>query len=1850
VPSHGHIIQLVKAEGGSTVSNVVQQVFVGNYERLQDAYINPWEVFDRVDLTHFTGREWLMERVDAFLKENDRGYFILEAEAGLGKTTFLAWLVRQRGYVHNFCELTRGLENVESAIRNLAAQLILEYHLSAWELYGVLPVTASGPGFLRNLLAQVVEKKLPGEKIVLVIDALDEAGSPENQNVLGLPSVLPEGVYVITSMRPVGGIPLQIDIASTPRVKVQLAPESLNNRADLLQFLRSSLKRPGIAAKLAETRTGDEQFIQILLSKSQGVWVYLHYVISEVEKGQRTLNNWDDLPNGLVQYYASYWNRWRKRDERNWQDTCLPLLAGLTVAQEALTLEGLCALVGLEYKPALNSLFIEEWSPFLAVDVVSDVAYYRLYHTSLMDFFEGRFDRRELTIEEIKISNQIADAIRQAHSSIASRYTSKPHSWEEDGGYAFKHLHTHILRNSPTALFRLLEDPVWLEAQRKYDYTLETYSRGINAAIKYLGMQSAASTVPRAFEFSLLSASISSLATSYTPGILAAWVYLGESSQVLRYTSLMVDPEKKVECLLHITEILRKRQEHNAVNRAIEQLLIALEAIPDAEHAKKHYGLLTSILTDMKYCSGLDRLLALICRKKDKSSALTLIQTIASTGLWSDPEALSGALQQVCWENERAARLLDLAGWYADGGGDHLVLGTIETAAQFVNASEKSELPVLYARMCVLFQRINQPAYAEAAYARAFKEMSKAERGEYRLRACLEMSRTAGAKQRTGWLMEALGNLKSVRYYFSSELVPELLWELIHQKVAVDDIDLVAALGVAYEKRGDFDFWYGMKNAVVPLSTLTEGASNLRLLALVPEDSSSKSQAFPTVAEGIAAYPTKPALDAIIDRLENSEKDWVYIAEVIKMIGPVTVLLEDRQAMERLFQIGLQFSYDNALYQDMLWEGLSPAYLHFNPNVTVRQWFLDTGGNQAPAGMYDWIVREEEKLDKRERSVRIYNRLAATLYLCCALVSTGQPQKAIDLAQKYQLRSQTYHSSFNQEYNLYPAFYKHLMENGYLDDAWRMLGIRPQATRLKPRTVGLLQTAAVCADARHRMDLLETVARVALRIKNAGLIETTAPLLAKNEKLDLAQALIQEYQATGAHLKSDYHMEGAQKALQEAAGLGTGNEEAAQLAKEIKLWLEVEKNKRKLAARQVRAWLKTKLIPNHYERDWRYEVRYSLRPYRENFREHENTIGETLYLLAKDEAWGAIRVLLDEVEIGSTWQYDEPMEKIKAVAALFYDDQLDLLFALFHKISDKHIARELWLDFCEFAWQQSGEWLLAFLDKLSAWCMVTADPRLDHAWERKAHDWPEMLNESRDTASFGPIHLHLAVAVVLARNGLPGELREVLLGTISIFDQAKDETHDALVKRSDIESLVIGLQRQARLSRRETMGEGELSAKVNQAASALGRLTVPLVIGLLSQNWREPEEFQTRDLLFAPDDYFLFSSYSQLHVISLAELAARCGMPMLAAEKLEAALRDSNVAKDSRMAKIDPWKLNIQIDAYCNFLPFASQLGLSEKTWKAIDALLPTPEKPKEINIESLPELSSLLRLFRFAGKERDWERAEKILLYAVLLCTRHTYDSFLQASQEFPMARGAAGHSALRAEIERRAEMIKTAGSGRAWFYLPAVRAVLAKPLQWTREMLLSIQEQIVRDQERKYYSHPDNEFFAAKELLRVAEQLHASGLYEDAGQVAGQAIMIMEAVSLEPDRSYAWSWLWMVVERLKDPKIARDALRIALASYSSERRKILKEGFLSSQFIADGQPELAVQLLKDLLASARRGGRGDVWDYIFASICWVQAIGGGEAIREIIEKTALVETLFPSDEKKMEEDETWDRGAEIE
>lgn len=708
----GRIVQLVKAESGSTVQNVVQQVFVGDYERLRDAYIHPWPVFERVDLDHLAGREWLLAEVDAFLRDHDRGYFILEAEAGLGKTTFLAWLVRKRGYIHHFVELASGLEGMGRGLKNLASQLILKHHLSPYEALGVLPGIAARSDFLYSLLKQAADQRQNGEKIVLVVDALDEAGTLPSQNALGLPQVLPEGVYVIASQRPVRT--LYPDTATVPYCVFTLSADSNENQADMYRFLEDVISWPGIADAMQQSNCTPEQFSKALLEKCQGVWIYLHFVVHEIESGQRGPLDLNTLPNGIVQYYAQHWRCWRDRDETKWYEIWLPLLTTLAAAQEPVTADLLVNLAGVKLSTLQVCLLLNElWRPFLAAIGEGTAAHYRFYHTTLVEFFDGRLDRAILQGADRALTDELVQATRDAHSRIADRYLA---DWgglegglpeligatprDDNGSYGLRHIAAHLTFFGRTEdLHHLLELETdeqrngWYEVKRSANdaesYVDDIYQAWQAAEKAFIqdGAEARGQSIGLQVRYALITTSLNSLAKNIPPELLVALVcsQVWPLDQGLAYARLVPDVDLRFKMLSELALGLADHQRIEDAFRAVRalggpgeydgplrQLAVRLAKLGHLERALvaieeiEHYWSFADCLIGLAPYLAEEQLrqaLALaekLDRSMERDNVLSvLIPQLAEMG--SPREALALALESDCTPWKRARILAGVA-------------------------------------------------------------------------------------------------------------------------------------------------------------------------------------------------------------------------------------------------------------------------------------------------------------------------------------------------------------------------------------------------------------------------------------------------------------------------------------------------------------------------------------------------------------------------------------------------------------------------------------------------------------------------------------------------------------------------------------------------------------------------------------------------------------------------------------------------------------------------------------------------------------------------------------------------------------------------------------------------------------------------------------------------------------------------------------------------------------------------------------------------------------------------------------------------------------------------------------
>ena len=220
-PDHPELALLRTAIAGRIGEPLLRSQAIG------DAYFS--EQRDIIDehVRQFVGRTRARQAVDAFLRANERGYFVVRGGPGQGKTAFACQLAKTLRPVHHFVARGTYRADVAQAIRSLIAQTVLEPRR--------LPEDA--PGLFAFFHRQIAGLAARDSRAVLLIDAIDELpiGSSEALDFLVL-NPLPRGVFVIVTARAGENLDrLEERIAEVPHLFYDLEPLDDSEVRDLLR-------------------------------------------------------------------------------------------------------------------------------------------------------------------------------------------------------------------------------------------------------------------------------------------------------------------------------------------------------------------------------------------------------------------------------------------------------------------------------------------------------------------------------------------------------------------------------------------------------------------------------------------------------------------------------------------------------------------------------------------------------------------------------------------------------------------------------------------------------------------------------------------------------------------------------------------------------------------------------------------------------------------------------------------------------------------------------------------------------------------------------------------------------------------------------------------------------------------------------------------------------------------------------------------------------------------------------------------------------------------------------------------------------------------------------------------------------------------------------------------------------------------------------------------------------------------------------------------------------------------------------------------------------------------------------
>ena len=403
-------IATVSAETLDDIKNQLEKLI-----KLMDAtspnildYIRDYAHFIEEKTHGFIGRQWVFDEVDRFMNENPRGYCFIIGDPGIGKSALAAQMVKQNGYVHHFNIRANGITGASQFLKNVCAQLIVNYQLE----YRILPSEATeDSGLLEKLLGEIFDKLGHGEKCVIIVDAIDEAdmiGISPSKNLLHLPFMLPKGVYIVVTMRDKKEI---MPYIQCEQGKLHIKADSSDNLADVADFLQASTARSGIKAYIRAQNIGAEDFVAMMVNKSEGNFMYLRHVLHEIERGAYKDLELDVIPVGLENYYEDHWRRMRGKDEEAWFKYKLPIIMALTVVKRPVSIDLIVEFSGVKERPRIRGV-LQEWAQFLHEERAKYEdnlqKRYSMYHASFHDFIASKEE-----VEDERVS------LKEAHKKIA---------------------------------------------------------------------------------------------------------------------------------------------------------------------------------------------------------------------------------------------------------------------------------------------------------------------------------------------------------------------------------------------------------------------------------------------------------------------------------------------------------------------------------------------------------------------------------------------------------------------------------------------------------------------------------------------------------------------------------------------------------------------------------------------------------------------------------------------------------------------------------------------------------------------------------------------------------------------------------------------------------------------------------------------------------------------------------------------------------------------------------------------------------------------------------------------------------------------------------------------------------------------------------------------------------------------------------------------------------------------------------------------------------------------------------------------------------------------------------------
>ncbi|WP_205748620.1 MULTISPECIES: ATP-binding protein [Nostocales] len=329
----------------------------------------------------FCGREFVFNAINQFINNNQSGYFTILGDAGMGKSAIAAkYIVDNPGTICFFNIRTDGTNRPDQFLKSIRQQLVNRFNLQNAENDN-----------LSTLLTKASEKLADSEKLVIVIDALDEVNQEGNSNLLNLPMYLPDNVYLILTRRPYNSDDKRLTLSpDTKYVELDLRQYQDNSKDDIKAYILEFMALPKYQPRLdnwinKQNGLSKVQFIDTIAAKSENNFMYLRYVLEAIADGVYKDEKLEELPAGLQGYYESHW-RIMGMTKKPLPKDKIKIIYVMCALKSAVSREMI-----VKYSQEDNLTVqevLKDWTQFLQEQKTYQPPRYRFYHESFRDFLQ----------------------------------------------------------------------------------------------------------------------------------------------------------------------------------------------------------------------------------------------------------------------------------------------------------------------------------------------------------------------------------------------------------------------------------------------------------------------------------------------------------------------------------------------------------------------------------------------------------------------------------------------------------------------------------------------------------------------------------------------------------------------------------------------------------------------------------------------------------------------------------------------------------------------------------------------------------------------------------------------------------------------------------------------------------------------------------------------------------------------------------------------------------------------------------------------------------------------------------------------------------------------------------------------------------------------------------------------------------------------------------------------------------------------------------------------------------------------------------------------------------------------